>query len=52
MVVYSLQEVACYSDCSSILSSNYSDYYANLGPSSGFDSDKCYPHTDPIVAAD
>ena len=43
--VCSLGEVACYSDYSSIHSSDYSDYSANLGPNYG--SDRCYPHTDP-----
>ena len=37
--------MACYSDYSSIHSSDYSDYSANLGPNYG--SDRCYPHTDP-----
>ena len=61
LVVCSLKEVACYSDCSSIHSFDYSDYYsihsfdysdysASLGPNS--DSNRCYPHTDPIVAVD
>ena len=47
LTIYSLGEVACYSDCSSIHSSDYS---ASLG--SSFDSDRCYPHTDPVVVAD
>ena len=50
LAVCSLGEVACYSDCSSIHSSDYSDYSANLG--SGSDSDRCYPHTNPIVTVD
>ena len=49
LVVCSLGEVACYFDCSSIHSSDYSDYSASLG--SGSDSDRCYPHTDLVVAA-
>ena len=54
MVVCSLRVVACYSYYSSIHSSDCSDYYANLGLDFDFDSDsgRCYPHTDPVVAAD
>ena len=36
--------------CSSKRSYDYFDYFATLGPDSGFD--RCYPHTDPIVMAD
>ena len=49
-MVCTLGEVASYSDCSSIHSSDYSDYSANLGPDSR--SDKCYPHTDPGSSSD
>ena len=45
LAVCSLGEVANYSDCSSILSSDYFDYSSSLGPD--FGSDRCYPHTDP-----
>ena len=44
MEVCLLGEVACYSDCSSIHSFDYSNYSASLSPDSG--SDRCYPHTD------
>ena len=50
LVVCSFGVVACYSDCASIHSSNYSDYFANLGLD--FGSDRCYPHTDPVVMDD
>ena len=50
MVVCSLRAMACYSNCSSIHSFDYFDCSANLG--SGSNSDRCYPHTDPVVAAD
>ena len=44
LAVCSLGEVACYSDYSSIHSSDYSDYSTRLG--SGSDTNRCYPHTD------
>ena len=50
LAVCSLGEVACYSNCSSIHSSDYSDYSASLG--SSLDSNRCYPHTDHVVATD
>ena len=49
LVVCSLEVEAYYSDYSSIHSSDYSDYSANFG--SGFDYDRCYPHTDSIIVA-
>ena len=50
LVVCSLGVVACYSDCSSIRSSDYSNYSASFGPD--FGSDRCYPHIDLVVVAD
>ena len=47
LVVCSFGVVACYYDCSSIRSFDYSDYSASLGPNSGFD--RCYPHTKPAL---
>ena len=56
MAVCSLGVVAYCYDYSFIHSSDCSDYYANLGPGSSFDfdsdSDRCYPHINPIVAVD
>ena len=49
LAVCSLGKVAYYSDCSSIHSSDCFDYSTILGPCSGFDSDRCYPHTDPVA---
>ena len=46
LAVCSLREVAYYSDCSSIHSFDCS---VILGPGSGYDSDRCYPQTDPVV---
>ena len=50
LAVCSPREVACYSYCFSIHSSDYSDCSTSLG--SGSDSDRCYPHIDLVVAAD
>ena len=50
MAVFSLRVMACYSDCSSIHSSDYSDYSTNVGSGSDSDSNRRYPHTDPVVA--
>ena len=50
LAVCLLGEVACYYDCSSIHSYDYSNCSANLGY--GSYSDRFYPHTDPIVMAD
>ena len=50
MAVCSLGEVALYSDCSSIHSSDCSNYFASFG--SGSDSNRYYPHIDPVVAVD
>ena len=50
LVVCSPGEVACYSNCSSIHSSDYSDCFASLG--SSYDSDRCYPHINLVVVAD
>ena len=49
LAVCSLREVAYYSDCSSIHSYDYFDCSAILGLGSDSDSDKCYPHTNPVV---
>ena len=50
LVVCLLREVACYFDCSSIHSSDYSDYAAILDPNSC--SDRCYPYTEPGSCSD
>ena len=49
LAVCSLGEVAYYSDCSSIHSSNCFYYSAILGLGSDSDSDKCSPHIDPVA---
>ena len=51
LAVCSLGEVAYYSDCSSIHSSDCSNCFAILGPGSGsdYDSGRCCPHADPIT---
>ena len=49
LAVCSLEKVAYYSDCSSIHSFDCFDCSAILGPSSGSDSDRCYPYTDPVA---
>ena len=49
LAVCSLGEVAYYYDCSSIHSSYCSNCSAILGPGSGSDYDKCYPHTDHVA---
>ena len=55
VAVCSLRVVACCYDYSSIHSSNYSDYFANLGLGSGSGSDSgfgmCCLHTGLVVAA-
>ena len=52
IMVCSLGLVACYFDYSSIENSYYFGYYASLGFGSGFDYDRGYLYTDPVIVAD